>query len=63
MNRFSLKVYLFLSGILLSISPMTFGESQALSFERFVIDDSFPGAYQVAIEDINNDGKRTSPPW
>ncbi len=57
MNRFSLKVYLFLSGILLSISPMTFGESQALSFERFVIDDSFPGAYQVAIEDINNDGK------
>jgi hypothetical protein len=29
----------------------------ALTFERIVIDDRFPGAYQVEVADVNGDGK------
>src|SRR4051812_42207122 len=31
--------------------------SLALEFDRFVIDDNFPGAYQVEVADVNGDGK------
>ncbi len=28
-----------------------------VAFERIVIDDNFPGAYQVEVADVNGDGK------
>ena len=32
-------------------------QARAVEFERIVIDDNFPGAYQVEVADVNGDGK------
>src|ERR1700742_4705059 len=31
--------------------------ARAIDFEKIVIDDKFPGAYQVEVADVNGDGK------
>jgi hypothetical protein len=41
--------------ILLCVSPIA--RSEDLGFERVVVDDDFPGAYQVEVADVNGDKK------
>ncbi len=41
--------------ILLAVSPSH--AAGTLAFERIVIDDNFPGGYQVEVADVNGDGK------
>jgi hypothetical protein len=40
-----------------SFGALASSAAHAIDFERIVIDDKFPGAYQVEVADVNGDGK------
>ena len=54
MNRFPIALVLFLLGVMVQSAA---AETAANYFEPITIDDALPRAYQVAIADINHDGK------